>query len=209
MWIWVKMWICRGKMWICGQNYEFEQKMWIWDENLILGKKCDFCIFHCLPIFSSQTPHLEPPDLAYSNLKSLIMVPLAEIPDPESPFLAPFFDFPPFLATELGSPPLHGVWKSQKKSHSTLRAKRATITFWVDKSLLKMPKMVQFWRVFWKPEACGQTVLPDRSVLIGQKLAENAKIQMRLFGWFSNTVPLSAFSSIFLIFSWSSQRKES
>ena len=28
----------------------------------------------------------------------------------------------------------HGVWKSQKKSHSTLRAKRATFTFWVDKS---------------------------------------------------------------------------
>ena len=27
------------------------------------------------------------------------------------------------------------------------------------------------------PEACGQTVLPDRSVLIGQKLAENAKIK--------------------------------
>ena len=43
---------------------------------------------------------------------------------------------------------IHGVWKSQKKSHSTLRAKRATFTFWVDKSSLKMPKDVQFWRVF-------------------------------------------------------------
>ena len=29
----------------------------------------------------------------------------------------------------------------------------------------------------WKPEACGQTVLPDRPVLIGQKLVETAKIQ--------------------------------
>ena len=29
---------------------------------------------------------------------------------------------------------------------------------------------------FRKPEACGQTVLPDMSVLIGQKL-ENAKIE--------------------------------
>ena len=29
---------------------------------------------------------------------------------------------------------------------------------------------------FWKPEACGQTVLSDRSVLIGQKLVENAKM---------------------------------
>ena len=30
---------------------------------------------------------------------------------------------------------------------------------------------------FWKPEACGQTVLPDRSILIGQKLVKNAKIE--------------------------------
>ena len=29
---------------------------------------------------------------------------------------------------------------------------------------------------FLKPEACGQTVLPDRSVLIGHKLVENAQI---------------------------------
>ena len=28
----------------------------------------------------------------------------------------------------------HGVWKSQKKYHSSLQAKRATFTFWVDKS---------------------------------------------------------------------------
>ena len=36
---------------------------------------------------------------------------------------------------------LHGVWKSQKKPHSTLRAKRDTFTFWVNKSSLKMPKI--------------------------------------------------------------------
>ena len=30
---------------------------------------------------------------------------------------------------------------------------------------------------FWKPKACGQTELPDRSISIGQKLVENAKIQ--------------------------------
>ena len=29
---------------------------------------------------------------------------------------------------------LHSVWNSPKKSHSTLRAKRTTFTFWVDKS---------------------------------------------------------------------------
>ena len=39
-----------------------------------------------------------------------------------------------------------------------------------------MPQMVHL-ASFWKPEACGQTVLPDRSVLSGQKLVENAKIQ--------------------------------
>ena len=36
-------------------------------------------------------------------------------------------------------------------------------------------KNCPFWRVL-KSEACGQTVLPDRSVLIRQKWVENAKI---------------------------------
>ena len=39
------------------------------------------------------------------------------------------------------------------------------VNFERDKSSLKMP------------EVCGQTVLPDRSTLIGQKLVENAKIE--------------------------------
>ena len=83
----------------------------------------------------------------------------------------------------------HGVWKSHKKSHTTLRAKRATFTFWVYKSSLKMPKNAQFGEFL---KTCGQTELPDRSVLIGQKLVENVKIQMRHFGWFSNTVRRTA-----------------
>ena len=37
----------------------------------------------------------------------------------------------------------------------------------------KNAKMVHFGE-FLKPKACGQTVLPDRSVLIGQKLVETA-----------------------------------
>ena len=46
---------------------------------------------------------------------------------------------------------------------------------------------------FWKSEACGQTALPDRSLLIEQKLVENAKItekkiKMRHFEIFSNNV---------------------
>ena len=40
-----------------------------------------------------------------------------------------------------------------------------------------MPKNGPFWRVLEKPEACGQTVLPDRSVLLGQKLVVNARNQ--------------------------------
>ena len=54
----------------------------------------------------------------------------------------------------------HIVWKSPKKSHSTLRAKRATYTFWEVKSSLKMPKMFHFGE-FLKTEACSQTGLPD------------------------------------------------
>ena len=47
--------------------------------------------------------------------------------------------------------------------------------------LIKNAKKKSILASFWKPEACGQTVLPDRSVLIGQKSVENAKIQMRHF----------------------------
>ena len=54
---------------------------------------------------------------------------------------------------------MHSVWKSQKKSHSILRAKRATYTFWVDKIELEMPKIINldeilkisnetFWVIF-------------------------------------------------------------
>ena len=39
---------------------------------------------------------------------------------------------------------------------------------------------------FWKSKAYGQTVLPDRSVLIGQKLLENAKIQKLKWNILSN-----------------------
>ena len=41
-------------------------------------------------------------------------------------------------------------------------------------------KKCQKWSIlasFWKPKACCQTVLPDRSIFIGQKLAKNPKIE--------------------------------
>ena len=47
-------------------------------------------------------------------------------------------------------------------------------------SAQKLIKNCQKWSnlaSFWKLKACGQTVLPDRSVLIGQKNGGNAKIQ--------------------------------
>ena len=47
-----------------------------------------------------------------------------------------------------------------------MRAKRVTYTFWVDKTSLKMQIKAQFW----KYEACGQTLLPDRLVLLQQRL---------------------------------------
>ena len=43
--------------------------------------------------------------------------------------------------------------------------------------LIKNAKNCPFLARFWKRAYCGQTVLPDRSVLIGQKLVENAKIE--------------------------------
>ena len=48
-----------------------------------------------------------------------------------------------------------------------------------------------FLASFWKPEACGQTVLPDRSVLIRQKnggKCQNSKIQIRYIEWFLNNL---------------------
>ena len=40
-----------------------------------------------------------------------------------------------------------------------------------------LPKIVHL-SSFGKPEAFGQTVLPDRSILIGQKLMGNAKLEI-------------------------------
>ena len=73
--------------------------------------------------------------------------------------------------------PRHGVWKSQKKSYLTLRAKRAThatFTFWVDKSLSKMVRFGKFLKTLsLRSNSVTRHVSFDR--LIGQKLVENAK----------------------------------
>ena len=67
----------------------------------------------------------------------------------------------------------HSVWKSQKKSHSTLYCVQSEVCLhfkWKKWLILSS---------FWKPEACGQKVLPDMSILIRQKLMKNAKIDKR------------------------------
>ena len=69
------------------------------------------------------------------------------------------------------------VFENQrKKSHSTLRAKRATFTFWVDKSYFKMPKMVHFGE-FLKTWSLQSNRVTRQVSFIGQKLVENAIIQ--------------------------------
>ena len=45
---------------------------------------------------------------------------------------------------------------------------------------IKMPKMVNFGEFFY-PEAFSQTVLPDRSLLIGQKLVKIANWSILAF----------------------------
>lgn len=52
-----------------------------------------------------------------------------------------------------------------------MRAKRATFTFWVDKS---SSKIVHFDES-WQPELFGQTVYPEGLLFIGETLVESAK----------------------------------
>ena len=71
------------------------------------------------------------------------------------------------------------VWKRTQclkiieKSHLTLRAKRAKFTFRVSRQ--KWANLASFR----KTEACGQTVLPDSSLLLGKKLLKGAKINKK------------------------------
>ena len=44
--------------------------------------------------------------------------------------------------------------------------------------LIENSKSGPFKTSFWRPKACGQTVLSDRLLLIGQKLVENTKIEI-------------------------------
>ena len=65
--------------------------------------------------------------------------------------------------------------KITEKVSFNIASEASYVYVFSEQKLINNAKNGSFWRVFWKPEDCGQTVLPDRSVLIGQKLVENAK----------------------------------
>ena len=61
----------------------------------------------------------------------------------------------------------HDVWKSKQKSRQHCERSELHLLEWK-----KVHYKCQNWSIletFWKPEAYGQTVLPDRSILIVHK----------------------------------------
>ena len=84
------------------------------------------------------------------------------------------------------------------ENHRNVPFNIATFTFCGDKKFIKKCQKWSILASFWKPEACGQIVLPDRSVLIGQKLVENAKIQKFKCDIFSDFQTLCICPSIFV-----------
>ena len=60
--------------------------------------------------------------------------------------------------------------KITKKVSFNIASEASYVYILSGQNLIKNAKNAPFWRAFRKPEASGQTVLPDRSVLIGQKL---------------------------------------
>ena len=83
----------------------------------------------------------------------------------------------------------HIAWKS--KSNSKLRAKRATFTFWVNKSSIKKYQKWSVLASFWKTWSLRSNSVTRQvsfnCAKIGGK-CQNSKIQMRHFRWFSITV---------------------
>ena len=77
----------------------------------------------------------------------------------------------------------HNVWKLLKMSHLKFWILAFSTNFCPIKTDLSgntvWPQALGFQKIanLEKVETCGQTVLPDRTVLIGQKLVENGKIQ--------------------------------
>ena len=66
----------------------------------------------------------------------------------------------------------HSVWKLHKKVAVNIASVASYVYIWSGQKLVKNAK-----NGFWKPKACGQIVLPESSLLKGQKLSENDKIK--------------------------------
>ena len=71
------------------------------------------------------------------------------------------------------------LWKQNVTVFEYIRKSREVRYIYIlsGQKFIKNVKKGQFWRVFWEPEAWSKKMLPDRSVLIGQKLVENDKIK--------------------------------
>ena len=118
----------------------------------------------------------------------LLWLLISRLLNPICPF-CPYFQFCPyychFCPYCIICPYCHfsRCLKITKKYHSTLQAKRATFTFWVDKSSLKMPNMVHFcefletWSL-WSNSVTRQVSF-NRTKIGGK--CQNAKIHMRHF----------------------------
>ena len=67
--------------------------------------------------------------------------------------------------------------KITEKVSFNIASEASNIYILSGQKFIKNAKNNQFWH-FRKPEDCGQTVLPDRALLIRQKLSETAKKYM-------------------------------
>ena len=71
--------------------------------------------------------------------------------------------------------------KITEKVSFSIASEASYVYIWSGQKLIKNGS---FSASFWKPEGCGQTVLPDRSISIGQKLLKNAKIKKNQLRYF-------------------------
>ena len=62
--------------------------------------------------------------------------------------------------------------KITEKVSFNIASEASNVYIWNGQKFIKNAKNGQFG----EPEVCGQTVLPDRSISIGQKLVANANI---------------------------------
>ena len=62
---------------------------------------------------------------------------------------------------------LHSGWKLVKKVAFNIVSEASYVYNLSGQKFIKIAKNSQVWRIFEKTKACGQKVLPDRSLLIG------------------------------------------